>query len=383
MPNPYTGPFEPDKWRPAIWAITSIFESGRPEGNPAMYQNYDSGIVSYGRHQATLASGSLSLVLDEFYARSQSAASRTLRQGFDGRVKTKDEALRNDNDFKALLIQAAAEQEMTDAQDAVFDRFYYQPAISKVQQCHLASPLGLAVAYDTRIQGGWLQVLNRLAARLGGSVVGQNGIEEDRWIAVYLEEREAWLYEIAQRAENNGDPSSANALRISTFRVRELKTLAAAGNYALAGPFTVRGWNLPGIPAAPKPVAAPPKPVADAQLLDANAVEDLLVLRPGQTFTVTWSLRNSGTLAWEAGFRLANTSNIPVRRGPPREFPLENVSAHMPVAPGADVNLSVSLRAPRTGRHHRSEWRLVDSGGNFFGAVLLLEFYIRKPPYPV
>jgi hypothetical protein len=375
MPNPYVGPFEPDKWRPAIWSITSIFESGRPEGNPAMYQTYDSGIVSYGRHQATLASGSLSLVLDEFYARSQSAASRTLRQGFDGRVKSKDETLRNDNDFKALLIQAAAEPEMSAAQDAVFDRFYYQPAISKARQCNLTSPLGLAVTYDTRIQGGWTQVLERLAARLGGSVVGQNGITEERWIAVFLEEREAWLYEIANHADANGDAASANALRISTFRVRELKALAVAGNYALAGPFTCRGWNLPGIP-------LPPKPAADAQLLDANTADDLLDLRPGQKFTIVWSLHNSGTLAWEAGFRLVNISNTPERRVTRREFPLEDAAAHLPVASGADVNISVTLYAPRTGRRHRSEWRLADAAGNPFGETIPLEILVRIAPHP-
>jgi hypothetical protein len=138
MPSPYNGPFDPEKWRPTIWSITSIFESGRPGGNPAMYQTYDSGIVSYGKHQATLASGSLSLVLDEYYARSQTIIRQRLWQNFDGRVKAKDETLRDDDNFKSLLIQAAAEQAMLEAQDSIFEQFYYQPAISKAQQSNLA-----------------------------------------------------------------------------------------------------------------------------------------------------------------------------------------------------------------------------------------------------
>ena len=376
MPSPYYGPFDPEKWRPTIWSITSIFESGRPEGNPAMYQTYDSGIVSYGKHQATLASGSLSLVLDEYYARSQTIIRQRLWQNFDGRVKAKDETLRDDDNFKSLLIQAAAEQAMLEAQDSIFEQFYYQPAISKAQQCNLASPLGLAVAYDTRIQGGWNQVLARLTVLLGGSVVGQNGIEEEEWITTFLNERETWLYEIAQHAEDDGDAVSANALRISTFRVRELKALAQAGNYGLAGPFKVRGFNLPGLP-------IPPQPVAGSLLLDTNASTDLLDIQPGVKFTVTWNLRNSGTLAWEEGFHLVNITNTPKRVVAKREFPLADVAAHVPVAPGEEVIISVSLRAPRKERRHRGEWQLADPNGNLFGAVIPVELELRLSPIPM
>ena len=35
-------------WRQTIWAITSVFESGKPEGDPAAYQTLDAGIISYG-----------------------------------------------------------------------------------------------------------------------------------------------------------------------------------------------------------------------------------------------------------------------------------------------------------------------------------------------
>jgi hypothetical protein len=372
----YTGPFEPEKWRAVIWSITSIFESGRPEGNPAAYQNFDAGIVSYGKHQATLAAGSLGQVLDAYYSLSQSSTSQRLQQEFDARVKAKDGTLRNDEDFKTLLVEAASEQEMVDAQDSVFDQFYYQPAIAKAQQCALTSPLALAVVYDIRIQGGWTQVLARLTARLGGNVVGQN-ITEEQWIAVFLDEREAWLNEIANNADARGETANANALRISTFRVRELQNIARDGNYGLVGPFTVRGWSLPGLPAAPKPVATVP----DSKLISASSSVPLLGIKPGAKVTVTWTVRNSGTQPWVKGFRIINILNIPGRVVKPREFLLDTAADHLPVAPGTEVQISVTFRVPATGRIHRGQWQMADDNGDPFGAVFPLVIELNVAPY--
>lgn len=374
MPNPYNGPFEPDRWRATVWAITSIFESGRPEGNPAAYQNYDAGIVSYGKHQATLASGTLGQVLAAYYARSQSAVSRSLQQNYDPRVRTRDQSLRHDNGFRDLLIQAAAEPAMNEAQDSVFEQQFYQPAVIRARQCNLASPLALAVVYDISIQGGWVQVLGRLANRLGASVVGQNGIDEERWIETFLDEREAWLNDIAQAADDRGDHATADALRISTYRPRELRALARAGKYTLEGPFQVRGVNLPGIPR--------PVPVADLLLLGFDASTDLLGVVPGAQFTVTWRVRNTGNLPWDADFLLLNLSNSPARLFNRRQYPLDEVTNLLPVAPGANAALAVSLRAARTGRRHHSEWRMADSRGNPFGPLLSFDYELASGHTP-
>jgi len=373
--NSYNGPFEPDRWRSTVWAITSIFESGRPEGNPAAYQNYDAGIVSYGKHQATLASGTLGQVLAAYYARSQSAVSRALQQDYDLRVRNRDQSLRHDNGFRDLLIQAAAEAAMNEAQDLVFEQQFYQPAVTRARQCNLASPLALAVVYDISIQGGWGQVLERLTNRLGGSVVGQNGIDEERWIETFLDEREAWLNDIAQAADERGDHATADALRISTYRPRELRALARAGNYALEGPFQVRGVNLPGIPR--------PVPVADLALLGFDTSADLLAVRPGAQFTVTWRVRNTGNLPWDADFLLLNLSNRPARLFSRRQYPLDEVTNLLPVAPGANAALTVRLRAPRFGRRHHSEWRMADSRGNLFGPLLSFDYELASGPTPM
>ncbi len=373
----YNGPFDPAKWRAVIWSITSIFESGRPEGNPATYQTYDAGIVSYGKHQATLAAGSLGQVLDAYYARSQSNTSQRLQEEFDARVKTKDESLRNDEEFKLLLLDAATEQAMVEAQDSVFDQFYYQPAIAKAQQCALTSPLGLAVVYDIRIQGGWSQVLARLTARLGNSVVGQNGTTEEQWIAVFLEEREAWLNEIANNADARGETANANALRISTFRVRELRNLAQSGNYGLAGSFTVRGWNLTGLSAA----QPPPPQAPDSQLVATTSSIPLAGINPKTRVTVTWTVRNTGTKPWDKWFRIINITNVPPRRVTKREFLLDTAADHLPVAPGETVKISVTFFTPVSGRVHLGQWQIADDNGDLFGAIFPLEIRLNVAPF--
>jgi|GEM_PF-2106674 hypothetical protein len=375
MTAAYKGPFQPERWRDTIWAITSIFESGRPEGDPAAYQNYDDGIVSYGKHQATLASGTLAQVLAEYYARSQSVVSQALQQNYDQRVRARDKTLRHDTTFRDLLIQAAAEPAMAEAQDAVFEQQFYQAAIARARQCNLSSPLGLAVVYDICIQGGWAQVLTRLTRRLGTGVVGENNVDEERWISVFLEEREAWLNDIAQAADARGDHASATALRNSTYRVRELRSLAQAGNYALEGPLRVRGIQIPGVPR--------PQPVPDLVLVGLEASVDLLNVPAGSQFTVTWKVRNTGNVPWEMDFLLINLSNTPARLWGRRQYYLDELTNVLPVQPDAVANLTLRLRAPRFGRRHQSKWQMADGNGKPFGPILELDYVLSNGPVPV
>ncbi len=238
--------FDPAAWRDTIWAITSVFESGSPQGNPAAYQTYDAGIISYGKHQATLASGTLNRVMQSYFKRSTSGTSQALKNEFGSRIAKMDPGLRNDGRIKELLLQAAAEAAMNEAQDEVFDQSFYQPAIAAAREYNVGSPLGLAALYDTQIQGGLYIVLPRVTERLGAKI-GQAGITETKWIATFLDLREERLYRLADQFEDKGDAGTANALRISTFRVKEQRQLLQAGNLRLKGPLTIRGQQIPGI----------------------------------------------------------------------------------------------------------------------------------------
>jgi hypothetical protein len=243
----------PEAWRRTIFAITSVFESGTPEGNPAAYQTYDAGIISYGRHQATLSSGNLGRVVQAYVQRSDSPTSQALEQTYLLRLLNRDTSLREDGRLRDLLIMAAQEAAMHEAQELIFAQNFYQPSVESARQYRLQTPLGLACLYDTRIQGGLDIVANRTRDRLGGlpGHIGKdsNPIREADWLLVFLDEREIRLLRLANQSAARGDHVNANALRVSVFRVEELRKLLLAGNLDLAGQLVVREQRIGGITA--------------------------------------------------------------------------------------------------------------------------------------
>lgn len=244
-------PVTADQWRAVIWAITSVFESGLPAGRPDAFQNLDAGIISYGKHQATLQSGNLARVLDAYFRRSNSPVSQALQQEYGQRIKQGGEALRHDARLKDLLLQAAVEDAMSLAQDEVFEQNFYRPVVERARQMGLRTALGLACLYDTRIQGGLDIVIPAVVQKLGVSAAGQSGpagpVDEPAWIRAFLDEREAWLNRLAAKRQSENKTTDAQMLRTSTFRVRELRRLLDAGNLGLAGTFTVRGQRIDGL----------------------------------------------------------------------------------------------------------------------------------------
>jgi hypothetical protein len=244
-------PFEPLAWRNAIWDLTGIFESGKPGGNPSAYQNKDSGIVSYGAHQVTLASGNLWRVLNLYFQNSNTAVSQALKQEYAGRVQDKNayEGLRHDTRLRDLLIEAAKDPAMVNAQHDIFGQGFYVPAIAEAEKLGIRTPLGMACIYDTRIQhgAGGSTFLFGLTKQKAGGNIGEKGITEPRWLAVFLDEREALLHRLADKADGTGDTNSGRFLRNSVFRVQELRKLLQANNLELKGPFTMRGFTLKGL----------------------------------------------------------------------------------------------------------------------------------------
>jgi len=388
MAEVFGGVFDPERWRNVIWRITSVFESGRPEGNPAAYQTVDAGIISYGKHQATLQSGTLAAVLDEYLRRSQSDTARALEAEYAARIRNRDASLRNDGRLKALLLQAAQEQAMVQAQDEVFARNFYQPAVEHARRRGLRSPLGLANVYDTRIQGGLSIVAEATESRLGGSGVGKVGlngvIDEEMWIRTFLDEREARLHRLADRAEANGQAAQANALRISTFRCTELRKLVDAGNWGLEGTFSVRTQQVEGLPPTGRQPAR--EGVPNARFVSFHSSADLDGAPEGGRFTNTWRVRNTGETTWgdattvrhihaESGSKLMTGSG---------SFRLAQVADKAQVAPGEEVEITIEMIAPEArDRFYFTDWQLHDRDGRPFGDVLWLRVVVverEEPP---
>jgi len=206
--------------------ITSTFEGF----GYASYNNYDSGIISYGRSLYTLASGSLAAVLVDYLANSTTTTANKLRNDYLDRVNAQDETLRNDETFQTLLIAAADEIAMQDAQDAwttenYWNRIYQQSIAPRGIQ----TPLGQALIYDIGISNGINNQLIQLAETALGvpalSRVGENGVSEETMITQL-----AHIYQ--QHMQNLAEQMSLPGLaRRGDFWV----TLIESGNWQLRG----------------------------------------------------------------------------------------------------------------------------------------------------
>jgi hypothetical protein len=80
---------------------------------------------------------------------------------------------------------------------------------------------------------------------------------------------------------------------------------------------------------------------------------------PGQTFTKTWLVRNSGTCPWAAGFKFAFTSGNAMGG--------TTLVLDKAVSPGAQTNLSIAMTAPALTGSVRGNWRMSTLTGVFFG----------------
>ena len=98
-----------------------------------------------------------------------------------------------------------------------------------------------------------------------------------------------------------------------------------------------------------------------AYVTDAD-FPDGTVVAPGQTFTKTWSLKNSGTCTWTTAFSLVFVSGD-LMNGTPVEFTGT-------VSPGVTVHVSVNLTAPATPGTYTGYWMMGNKVTGRFGDVV-------------
>lgn len=129
--------------------ITSGFEGS----GYATINNTDAGILSYGRFQFTLASGSLVTLIDNYL--SYRGLYVDDFDPFMSRLHSGDRSLKNDRDFISLLKQAATDPDMQRVQNDLAFVKYYAPAMEKsVRPRFLVMPLSMCFAFDCAINHG-------------------------------------------------------------------------------------------------------------------------------------------------------------------------------------------------------------------------------------
>jgi chitosanase len=205
-------------------AIVNIFETGSPlgrYGSVAVIPG-DSGHLTYGRSQTTLASGNLALLIRAYCDADGAECSDELR-AYLGRLAARDLSLDNDQNLKGLLRRAGDDSVMRSVQDDFFDRAYWVPAETHAQADSIVTPLGTAVVYDSHVHGSW----GRIRAMTGGTA---QTVGEKTWIAKYVETRRQWL-------ATHANP----VLHKTVYRMVTFQKLIDADNWDLALAITVMG----------------------------------------------------------------------------------------------------------------------------------------------
>jgi cellulase/cellobiase CelA1 len=156
-------------------------------------------------------------------------------------------------------------------------------------------------------------------------------------------------------------PEMIQTMAVATFSIGLTQT-------ALAQP-TATATETP----SPTPTETPsptPSPTAQIVILPTSScnvlafvadvtIPDNTKMSPGQTFTKTWRVKNTGTCAWEKDYQLKLFSGSAMGG---TTLPLNKV-----YNTGATVDLSVEMTAPTKTGVYTGNWRMTDENGAFFG----------------
>ena len=165
---------------------------------------------------------------------------------------------------------------------------------------------------------------------------------------------------------------SADAIQtqaIATFGAALTQTAAAAptdtpsltSTASQTPTFALLATSTTGTPFG---VVSSPAPASSTSCRGLTFAKDVTIpdntaMAPGQVFTKTWQVLNSGSCAWDAGFKFALTSGDA----------MSGVTYTLPsaVGPGSVIDISVAMVAPNKTGSVRGNWRMSTASGEFFG----------------
>lgn len=126
---------------------------------------------------------------------------------------------------------------------------------------------------------------------------------------------------------------------------------------------TLLTFNAGGTPSSAGLGASPTVSCYRLVYIKDVTVPDHTIMTPGQTFTKTWEVGNTGGCAWQVGFKFSLVGGDALGAS--------TLSLTQSVQSGTNYQISVPMVAPpnRNGTIIGS-WRMSDLNGNFFGDTL-------------
>lgn len=190
------------------------------------------------------------------------------------------------------------------------------------------------------------------------------------------------LLSLTLSACGGGKPEPTPTLSIAEIQAQAIATFAVGlTQTALAAPTATPTATLSPTPFNTLPVGSPFPTATSGGIINPTAscygltwvkditIPDDTVVAPGQSFTKTWLVQNSGSCAWEVGFKLVFIGGDAMNG--------QTLTLSQSVAPGAQIELSIPMIAPtnKTGTV-RGNWRMSTTTGTFFGDEIYIQIVI-------
>jgi len=115
-----------------------------------------------------------------------------------------------------------------------------------------------------------------------------------------------------------------------------------------------------------------PEPLNELSWVSDVTIPDGTIMRPGQAFTKTWRIRNTGTSTWGASYKLAFANKDQKMNGP------DQVSLPT-LSPGQTADVTLQLTAPTALGMQRSSWEPRDAAGTKFEHTIFALIKVEDP----
>jgi hypothetical protein len=118
----------------------------------------------------------------------------------------------------------------------------------------------------------------------------------------------------------------------------------------------------------------PPAPTTcdNAAFVSDVTIPDGTQLSPGDVFTKTWRIQNSGTCTWTSDYAVAFASGTIMDATTPIALAVDTV------LPGATVDISVGMVAPETAGQYTGYWRMQNASGVDFGVTFFVDILVTS-----
>ncbi len=184
------------------------------------------------------------------------------------------------------------------------------------------------------------------------------------------------LFSCGTNSEKQTDTRDVNAARteaVATFASSLTETLVAVPTTSPT--LTVEPTSTPPQITGTLEVTPTANPCYYLFYIEDVTIPDNTQMKPGEVFTKTWLVQNTGGCAWRPGFTFQHVGGDAMRGN--------TVTLTEAIQTGSKREISVELVVP-SGQNGliQGAWRMADENGNFFGDTLSVNILVGSITTP-